>query len=273
MRKITKKIAWAIGIMALICMALMLICNQIVVNKAERKAVSDIDSIDNMEENLCKDSFTVVYRQPVNGYKVKAVVRLSYYDNNCADITFTKNGKSFTLSTISFGDSLFNKGGWGMTGENEAIMIQNRNKVIETDYRLSLEKGRDESPMLPWNPFFFKDVDFDGIEELVIVHYTCAVRYHSGFDVYRIVEGQPFRINYPPYQNEYDDDYGMTDYPEFDFKKKTISCPYPEGELRWTGRTVYGISRTRKDTIVVNSRKHYFNHMEVIKEIKYDENE
>lgn len=45
MRKITKKIAWAIGIMALICMALMMICNQIVVNNAEGKVFSDIDSI------------------------------------------------------------------------------------------------------------------------------------------------------------------------------------------------------------------------------------
>ena len=45
MRKITKKIAWAIGIMALICMALMLICNQIVVNNAEGKVFSDIESI------------------------------------------------------------------------------------------------------------------------------------------------------------------------------------------------------------------------------------
>ena len=45
MKKITKKIAWAIGIMTLICIALMLICNQIVVNNAEGKVFSEIDSI------------------------------------------------------------------------------------------------------------------------------------------------------------------------------------------------------------------------------------
>jgi len=60
----------------------------------------------------------------------------------------------------------------------------------------------------------------------------------------------------------------MTDYPEFDYKKKTISCPYPEGELKWIGRTVYGISKRRKDTVVVNGMKHLFNHMEVIEEMK-----
>ena len=140
----------------------------------------------------------------------------------------------------------------------------NKNKV----------KGRDESPMLPWTPFFFKDLDFDGVDELVIVHYTCAVRGHSGFDVYRIVEGIPCLIDYPPYYNrEICDNYGMTDYPEFDYKRKTISCPYPEGDLKYNGRIVYGISKTRKDTVAVNGRKHLFNHMEIIKEIKFDEDE
>ena len=36
---------WAIGIFAVVCLALMLVCNQIVVNNAEGKAFSDIDSI------------------------------------------------------------------------------------------------------------------------------------------------------------------------------------------------------------------------------------
>ena len=45
MKKIYKIIVWAIGVVAIICLALMLVCNQIVVNNAEGKAFSDIDSI------------------------------------------------------------------------------------------------------------------------------------------------------------------------------------------------------------------------------------
>ena len=45
MNKITKIIAWAIGLMPFICIAFMLICNQVVVNNAEGKVFSDIDSI------------------------------------------------------------------------------------------------------------------------------------------------------------------------------------------------------------------------------------
>ena len=48
-KKIKKKVirigAWAIGIFAVVCLALMLICNQMVVNNAEGKVFSDIDSI------------------------------------------------------------------------------------------------------------------------------------------------------------------------------------------------------------------------------------
>ena len=120
-----------------------------------------------------------------------------------------------------------------------------------------------------YTPFFFMDLDFDGIEELVIVHLHMAVRYHDGYDVYRIVEGEPVLIDYPPYKTN--DDFGMTDYPEFDSKKKTIDCPYPEGPggFGYIGRTIYGVSKKQKDTVVVNGKKHLFNHMEVIEEIKF----
>lgn len=44
-KKITKICAWVIGGFAVVCLALMLICNQIVVNNAEGKVFSDIDSL------------------------------------------------------------------------------------------------------------------------------------------------------------------------------------------------------------------------------------
>ena len=45
MKKIVKKITWLAGIIAILCLALMLICNQIVMNNAKGKVFSDIDSI------------------------------------------------------------------------------------------------------------------------------------------------------------------------------------------------------------------------------------
>ena len=45
MKKITKIIVWTIGIISFICIALMLICNRIVVNNAKGKVFSEIDSL------------------------------------------------------------------------------------------------------------------------------------------------------------------------------------------------------------------------------------
>ena len=52
-------------------------------------------AVDTAEASINEnDSFIVVYRQPINGYKVKAVVKMEHYEINYADITFTKDGKS-----------------------------------------------------------------------------------------------------------------------------------------------------------------------------------
>lgn len=230
----------------------------------------EADESDDDFSDIINDSFVVAYNQPVNGYKVKAVANLSVSDDDIisADLTFSKNGKSFTLHTQCFGDTVFCKGRLDYEFENPELFKKYRNKTIKADYNRYKE---DDHLMPMYTPFFFMDLDFDGIEELVIVHHSMAVRYHDGYDVYRIVEGRPVLIDYPPY-NDWREacGFGMTDYAEFDFKKQTISCPYPEGELTWEGRIVYGVSKKQKDTVIVNGRKHYFNHMEIIEEIKYE---
>ena len=219
--------------------------------------------------------FTVIYRQPVNGYKVKAIAKLASSDVDviAADLIFTKNGKSFLLHTQCLGDTVFSKGRLDYHEENPEIFRRLRGKTILADYHEYKEKDR----LMPmYTPFFFRDLDFDGVKELVIVHHSMGVRYHDGYDIYRIVEEKPVLINYPPYNDNVEDwGFGMTDYPEIDFNKKTISCPYPEGPggLPYEGRIIYGISKKQKDIVTVNGRKHYFNQMEVIKEIKYDHGE
>lgn len=223
-----------------------------------------------LKDNILYDSFTVVYRQPINGYRVKAVVK---YDNSVsfgvlnANLTFTKKNKVFTLHTHCFGDTLFCKGRLDYDHENPKIFGHYKYKTIYADYH---DYKEEDEAMSQYSPFFFRDLDFDGIEELVIVHYSMAVRFHNGYDVYRIVDGRPILINYPPFNEDRNDwGFGMTDYPWFDYKHKTISCVYPEGELNTTGVKVYAISRKKKDKVIVNGKRHYFNHMVLIKDEKY----
>lgn len=210
------------------------------------------------------DSITVVYRQKVHGYSVKAVLKINDGAESTvlsADIYFSKNKHLFCLHSTCFGDTLFCKGRLE-TDNNFKIYKENRHKTITVDYKEDVEN----CPLQLWSPFFFKDLDFDGKDELGIVHNSMAVRYHNGYDVYRIVENTPFLINYPPYNQDRSYwGFGMTDYPQFDFKRKIITCPYPEGELTREGCKIYGLSKRKKDIIRVNGHKYYFNHITLIK--------
>lgn len=223
-----------------------------------------------LKDNVQNDTFTVVYRQPVNGYRVKAIVR---YDNSIslgvlsADLSFTKKGETFTLHTQCFGDTVFCKGRLDYYHENPKIFNHYKYKTVNADYH---DYRGEEETMSQYSPFYFRDLDFDGIKELVIVHNSMAVRFHNGYDVYRIVEGQPRLIDYPPFnENQKEWGFGMTDYPEFDYKHKKILCVYPEGELSWIGHKIYAVSRKKKDVVTVNGRKHYYNHLELVKDQKY----
>ncbi len=203
-----------------------------------------------------QDSFVVQYRLEIHGYKVKAVLKPYESDNMvlAADIYFTKKGKTFMLHTNSFGDTTFCKGRCDVKGKNQNILEMHRYKTIKADYGTGCKDGAS----FRYTPFFFQDMDFDAIPELVIVHQSEAIRFGNGYDVYRIVEGEPILMDYPPYYTKDNNGFGMTDYPQFDFKKKTITCPFPEGEIRYGGYAIYGLSKN-KDTVVVNGRKHYFN--------------
>ena len=239
---------------------------------AKEEMTKTVDSAQMSDVNW-NDSFIVVYRQPVNGYMVKAIAKLASSDVPIisANLIFEKDGKSFTLHTQCFGDTVYSKGRLDYDEENTEIFRRLRFKTIQADYHEYKEKGR---LMSIYTPFFFRDLDFDGLEELVIVHHSMGVRFCDGYDIYRIVEGEPFLINHSPYNDNVEDwGFGLTDYPKFDLKKKTISCPYPEGEIKYDGCTIYGVGKKQKDTVTVNGRKHLFNHMEVIKEIKYNHDE
>ena len=63
------------------------------------------DSIETTDHINWDDSFTVVYRQPVNGYQVKVIVKPEESDVLImkANISFEKSGKAFTLHTSCFG--------------------------------------------------------------------------------------------------------------------------------------------------------------------------
>lgn len=205
--------------------------------------------------------FIVEYQQPVQGYRVKADLSLdTILECMRGELIFEKDGKRFTLSTTSFGDTVFNKG-YLLPDSNVAIMHRYQGKTIGANYS-------DDNA-----PFIFKDVDFDGVPELLIVHKGMHVKFHDYYNVYRIVDNTPVLIDYPPYHDKVGSflvsEWDLSDYVEFDDDKKTIISPYPEGDMKYSGCCIYGIGST-KDTVMVNGRTYLFNHIELVREERFD---
>ena len=40
--------------------------------------------------------------------------------------------------------------------------------------------------------------------------------------------------------------------------------------MKWDGHTIYGVSMIKKDTIVVEGKERYFNHLDAIEEVKFE---
>lgn len=133
------------------------------------------------DNDISQDSFAVEYRQKIFGYKVKAILKPSYEDNLVlsANIYFTKNNRTFMLHSKSFGDTVFCNGRQDPKEKNLKILKKYNHKTVKSDYTANKDE---QEPMLLYKPFFFKDLDFDDIPELIIVHNSLAVRWHNGYD-------------------------------------------------------------------------------------------
>lgn len=189
-----------------------------------------------IKTDLMDDKISIIYKNPINGYKVRTKLKGNNDDIFVisANLSFTKNGKTYTLHTTCFGDTLFCKRRLDYDKETPQLFKKNHNETIYANYHENRKHG-DVFPI--YSPFFFQDMDFDGIPKLVIVHHSMGVRFHNGLDVYHIVDGTPVRVDYTPFNKcRANCGFAMTDYPQLDYKHKTITCPYQEGELERTGQ-------------------------------------
>jgi len=156
MKNVGNKIADGFSLMALLCMVVILACNN-----GARKNVG--------EENKAKtaeDSFTVVYSKPVKEFKVRAV--LKPYETDMlimkAAITFEKDGKQFTLKTSCYGDTAFCKGRLDYEDDNAKFLNKYRNKTVKADYN-EANKCCDVTTIY----------NIDEKEDLVTVHSTTTI--------------------------------------------------------------------------------------------------
>lgn len=161
--------------------------------------------------NIDNKRLFIRYNQPVEGYTVTAVCfPWRSYDRDReheligkAILHFESEDNNFDIYNEYFSDST-------LYYVNDQPFEDGQ--VLHLNY---LPQKADE--YLGYNsPFFFQDVDFDGVKELLVNNWRCGVRHSNRYDVYEIEDWKARLVTAPPF-NEIDD--SMT---RFDSISQTI---------------------------------------------------
>ena len=121
---------------------------------------------------------------------------------------------------------------------NISFMVRNElfhvpNTYFHTKYPLSIEYIESKEPIkmpfwhLPKKPFEFRDINFDGINELMIREEMGGQRFYDSFSVHLLQEGNDFfnlvdLSKIKPYKN-------FDETTEFDWEKQTVFMYYSGG--------------------------------------------
>jgi len=144
------------------------------------------------------------YDNPINGYIVTAdVTPNESRTDGSAELTFTKGDISFGAFVDFFVKEGFNLGDIDKNSEEIVLQYSPKPKGVV---------------LYSKEPFCFSDVDFDGIEEILVLDYGQGVH---GVNAYRVFEPDGKLREDVPFM-ELDDHY------EFDAAQKTIAYKYYE---------------------------------------------
>ena len=172
--------------------------------------------------SISADSIIFIeYRQEVSGYKVKIVFKRPYDDLDIgrAHLYFSKPGHSFVVYCDCFADRELN------------VDVLDKVRVGETVYLDYIAPQRDEY-LSNNSPFYFKDMDFDGEDELVVNNIGMGSRGHNTYNVFKVfgVE-KPLQLVGPPFYETC----AITDYNvEYEPKSKCVL------DKRYDGFDAYG---------------------------------
>lgn len=167
-------------------------------------------------KDLNRPRIYIKYKQPVNGYTVR-VLWMPYTDESeetsetgSALLYFESESNHFYIQTRSYRDT--------------AVYSHTKLKdgdILFWDYTPK-KKGEILSQ---YSPFFFSDVDFDGVDELLINDYYVGP---NSYEVYKVHPYYAEIVKEKPFDNLQG---GIT---QFDIKNKTITKHYADGPVVYT---------------------------------------
>ena len=176
------------------------------------------------------------YKQKVKGYEVSVDFVQSYNDLNFGKsiLRFTKPDHSFQVYCDAFSDEQLIADDTPYVKGQKAINLTNLKPGANVF--LNYSKPKMNEYLSSSSPFYFKDMDFDGEDELVINNLQMGSRGYNTYDIFKVFGvDKPLRLMGLPFN---DGEYKITNY-NVEYEPKTLSIL----DKRYDGFTAYGLYR------------------------------
>lgn len=200
--------------------------------------IKDVDALSYAVDDTFPDlpEYKIIhlhYRQKVSGYRVSVNFVQSFDDLNFGKsiLRFTKPNHSFQVYCDAFSDEQL------ITDDTPHVKSQkaiNLSKLKHgANIYLNYVRPKKNEYLSESSPFYFKDMDFDGEEELVINNLQMGSKGYNTYDVFKVFGvGKPLRLIGRPFT---DGLYKITNYNvEYEPKTQTVL------DKRYDGPTAYG---------------------------------
>ena len=201
----------------------------------------DVDAIsyavvDTIQSLPADEIIHLHYKQKVNGYQVSVDFAQSYGDLNFGRslLKFTKPNHAFQVYCDAFSDEQLIADDTPYVKGQKAI---NLNKLKPgANIFLNYSRPKRNEYLSSSSPFYFKDMDFDGEDELVINNLQMGSRGYNTYDIFKVFDvDKPLRLMGLPFNNG---EYKITNY-NVEYEPKTLSIL----DKRYDGFTAYGLYR------------------------------
>ena len=186
------------------------------------------------------------YKQKVKGYKVSVDFVQSYSDLNFGKsiFRFNKPDHSFQVYCDAFSDEQLITDDTPYEKSQKTINLATLKPGA--NIYLNYVKPKSGEYLSDSSPFYFKDMDFDGEDELVINNLEMGSRGYNTYDIFKVLGlDSPLRLMGLPFNNG---EYKITNY-NVEYEPKTHSIL----DKRYDGFTAYGLYRYK--SIPANGKK------------------
>lgn len=203
--------------------------------------IKDVDALSYAEDDTiptlpANEVIHLHYRQKIQGFRIDVDFKQAYDDLNYgrAILYFSKPGYSFKVYCDAYSDEQL------ISDDSPYVKSQKSINLAKikpgANINLNYKRPKANEFLSDSSPFYFKDMDYDGEEELVVNNLQMGARGYNTYDVFKVFHVEkPMRLKGLPFT---DDLYKITNYNvEYEPESQSVI------DKRYDGFDAYGYYR------------------------------